>query len=257
MHSPRILYAMTVAFLLFLLSMGGAATALLVYDGKGRALLIGLLAGASLWGLESLESRYMTPSTRARSSHIALPAVIITLVSLAVCLPTLNLYFLSDDFGCLHAFHTPSLSQLLKMFHTDLAQVVEGESGQEIRPFYALYYMVSYNLWGLHPLGYHVTGILLHILNSLIVFRIAKDLVPGYIWRAGFAGLLFAVQPAHSEAVSWITGSPAEGLPTLFYLGAFVFFMRFRATNKPRYLALSAMAFLACFFRKKSPSRCQ
>ena len=240
----------TGTFPLFLTCLAGAAAIILFRDGRKWVILIALMAGALLWGLEYLESRYRVTSTRGGNGYLA-PVLLISLMTFVIYLPTLNIYFLGDDFGCLHAFHNLSLHQLLRMFHTDLAQVVEGESGQEIRPFYALYYMVSYKLWGLNPLGYHLTGILVDILNSLIVFRIANDLAPGNAWRAGFAGLLFAVQPVDSKAVSWITGTPAEGVPTLFYLAAFLCFTRYRATNRARYLGLSIMAFSACLMCKE------
>lgn len=238
------------AFVLFFASLGGAATLILFRDRCEWALLIDLLAGAVFWGIEHLESRRPAGSARAWKGYLG-PAALIIVVTFLSCRSTLNIYFLTDDFGCLHFFHTPSLSWVLRMFHTDLAQVVEGESGQEIRPFYALYYMVSYGLWRMHPLGYHLAGISLHALNSFIVFRMVKDLAPGKSWRAVFAGLLFAVQPAHSGVVSWIAGSPAEGFPTLFYLAAFLCFMRFRATSQARYWVISVVAFAACLLCKE------
>lgn len=238
------------AFLLFLSGLAGAATIILFHDSRTWVILNALTAAALIWGLEYLESKFYTTIARGRNSYLV-PVLLISLLTFAIYLPTVNIYFLGDDFGCLHFFHSASLPQLLKMFHTDLAKVVEGESGQEIRPIYALYYMVSYRLWGLDPLGYHLTAILVDILDSLLVFLIANDMAPGNTWRAGFAGLLAAVQPVHSKAVSWITGSPAEGIPTLFYLAAFLCFMRYRATNTARYLGLSIMAFSACLMCKE------
>jgi hypothetical protein len=111
--------------------------------------------------------------------------------------------------------------------------------------------MISYQLWGLHPLGYHLSSILLHILNSLIVFLIAKELLPGKSWRAGFAGLLFAVLPVHSRVLSLIFCLPADTFPSFLYLAAFLCFMRFRATGRVRYLGLSTLAFAGCLLSKE------
>jgi hypothetical protein len=243
----------TGVFLLFLASLGGAATFILFRDGKGWVLLIALVAGALLWGLERLEIRY-TAGGRRRWGALPgylLPVLIISLATFAACFPTLNIYFTGDDFGYVRFFHTPSLSQFLRLLHTDIGQVVWGEPRQELRPFFSLYYMVSYQLWGLNPLGYHLSSILLHIVNSLMVFRIVKELAPGKSWRAGFAGLLFAVQPVHSFTLSLICPLVADISPTFFYLAAFLCFMRFRATGLVRYLTLSAFAFAGCLLSKE------
>ncbi len=210
--------------------------------------------GAVLWALEHLETRYLGGSARAWNplpGYLA-PAVIITLATFVACLPTLNTYFLVDDFAFVHSFHTLSLSQFLRLFHTDLGQFVWGDSRQELRPLYGLYYVVCYHLWGLHPWGYHLSGILLHIMVSFMVFLIAKSLAPGESWRAGFAGLLFAVQPPHSQAISLIVGLVAESFPVLLYLAAFLCFIRFRATGLVRYLAISVLAFAGCLLSKES-----
>jgi hypothetical protein len=243
----------TGAFLAFLAGLSAAVTVLLFLGAKGWALPIALLSGAALWGLERLENRYLAGPPRAWNplpGYLA-PAVVISLVIFLVYSRTLNIYYSMDDFGYLHYFQTPSLSRLLRLFHTDIAQVLWGEPRQELRPFYGLYYTVSYQVWGLNPMGYHLSGILLHILNSLMVFLITKELLPGKSWRAGFAGLLFAVQPVHSSTLSLFLYVVADVSPTFFYLAAFLCFVRFRATGRSRYLGLSTLAFAGCLLSKE------
>lgn len=135
-------------FLLFLVTLGGATTFILFRDGKQWVLLMALAASALLWGLESLEIRYILDGRRiwhALEGYL-LPVVIISLATFAACFPTLNVYFIGNDFGYLHHFHTLSLPQLLRLFHTDIAQVLWRAPRQEVRPFYGLYYMVSYQI---------------------------------------------------------------------------------------------------------------
>ena len=116
----------------------------------------------------------------------------------------------------------------------------------------ALSFKVSYFLWGLHPLGYHLTGVLVHAVNAAMVFLIARKLAPGDSWRAGFAGLLFAVQPIHSWTISWANGSLTEAIPSLFYISAFLCFVWFRPHALTRYFIMSVVAFSACLLSKET-----
>lgn len=244
----------TGAFLPFLSGLSVTAAFLLLRDGKGWVLLIALAAGALLWALEHLETRYLGGSARAWNplpGYLA-PVIVISLAVFVVCLPTLNSYFSGDEFAYIPLFRTLSLSQFLRLFHTDLSQGVLGWNPRELRPLYGLSYKLSYSLWGLHPLGYHLSGVLVHVINSAMVFIIAKKLAPGESWRAGFAGLLFAVQPVHSWTISWANGSLTEAIPSLFYISAFLCFACFRRTGLTRYLVMSIVAFAACLLSKET-----
>src|SRR5579864_4273131 len=38
---------------------------------------------------------------------------------------------------------------------------------------------LDYTIWGMNPLGYHLTNLLLHAVNALLVYRLIVALVPG------------------------------------------------------------------------------
>lgn len=177
---------------------------------------------------------------------------VIALVAFFACLPTLNTYFLVDEFAFVHAFHHLSLAQFLQLLHTDMGQFVWGDSRQEFRPLFSLFYVVAYHLWGLHLWGYHLCEVLSHIVVSVLVFQIAKAVAPGDLRRAGLAGILFAVQPPHAQAMSLIVGLVAESLPAVFYLTAFLFFIHFRSSGRLKHLAISISAFAAGLLMKES-----
>lgn len=83
-------------------------------------------------------------------------------------------------------------------------------------------FWVEYQLWGLAPLGYHLTNILLHAANAALLFRILRRLqVPGAL----FAALLFGVAPIHVESVAWVT-ERKNVLSGTFYLLAFLAYWR-------------------------------
>jgi Flp pilus assembly protein TadD len=57
---------------------------------------------------------------------------------------------------------------------------------------------------GLYPGGHHLTNILLHCTNVLLVFALLHRMT-GTIWRSAFVAALFALHPIHVESVAWIS----------------------------------------------------
>jgi tetratricopeptide (TPR) repeat protein len=63
-------------------------------------------------------------------------------------------------------------------------------------------FWLEWRLWQMHLSGYHVTNLILHVVESLLIWIILRKLsVPGAFW----AGLIFAVHPVNVEAVAWIS----------------------------------------------------
>ncbi len=226
----------------------------LFQEHKALAISIALIAAAAFWLLETLEGKIGFSFRRAsKKASASLAAVaIIIIVAFLACLPTIHTYFLTDEFALIHAFHNLSADQFLQLLHMDTRRFVSGDSRQEFRPMYGLYYFAAYHLWSLQLLGYHLCEILLHALVSVLVFLIAKTVAKGEIWTAALAGILFAVQPPHAQAMSLIVGSVAECFPALFYLYAVLCFIRFRSNGRFLQLALSLISFIACLLTKES-----
>lgn len=111
--------------------------------------------------------------------------------------------------------------------------------GHGIRPLLKLSYTLDWTL-GLGAFGFHLTNLLLHFLNSYLVFRLAQL----FVWQRGqqyelhqaplLAALLFALHPVHTEAVSYISGRSAS-LMTLFYLAALLSYVHGRTHNRRLY----------------------
>ncbi|MBN2654023.1 MAG: tetratricopeptide repeat protein [Nitrospirae bacterium] len=72
------------------------------------------------------------------------------------------------------------------------------------RPVAGLSYLLDYSLWHENYIGYHLTNVMLHILNCLLLFTLClRTNAPKKI--AFGAAMLFALHPIHTESVSWIS----------------------------------------------------
>ena len=71
-------------------------------------------------------------------------------------------------------------------------------------PMTWLSHMLDSQIYGLKPAGHHVTSLILHAVNSLLVFGLFLRMTGG-IRRSGMVAALFALHPLHVESVAWIS----------------------------------------------------
>jgi hypothetical protein len=114
--------------------------------------------------------------------------------------------------------------------YDDYHTVVENPSIQDMRNWRALLlhdvtrpvigvsYAIDRAIWGPAPFGYHLTSVLLHMLNVVLLFQLARRLSDDRV-VAMSAAALFAVHPMMTEAVGYISGR-SEVLCTTWFLGA-------------------------------------
>ena len=107
-------------------------------------------------------------------------------------------------------------------------------------------FWLEHKVWGLEPAGYHAVNVLLHLLNSLLVWRLLLRLdVPG----AWIAAAVFAVHPVHVESVAWII-ERKDVLSGLFYLAAVLVWLRFLEQSRPWRHGLALLLFAAGLLSK-------
>jgi tetratricopeptide (TPR) repeat protein len=117
------------------------------------------------------------------------------------------------------------------------------------RPLRTLSYAIDYHFWGLNPIGYHISNIVLHALCSVWVYVILRRLIPG-VRVPLYTAILFAVHPIHTDAVTYMSGR-RDVLFTFFYLAAFYFFLRYRENSKLTYAVVSFGAFILSLLSKE------
>jgi len=77
-------------------------------------------------------------------------------------------------------------------------------------------HMLDCELFGLKPGMHHLTNLIFHTINTLLLFLVLRRMT-GSIWRSGFVAALFALHPLHVESVAWIA-ERKDVLSTLFWM---------------------------------------
>ncbi|HLF83628.1 MAG TPA: tetratricopeptide repeat protein [Blastocatellia bacterium] len=123
------------------------------------------------------------------------------------------------------------------------------------RPLFTVMLTVEYHMFGLWPQGWHLVGLLLHVLCAAGVFYVILR-ISGRNLVALFASILFAVHPVHAESVSWISGM-TDPLFGVFFLASFCLYLKARAPGEGgraarRAFVLSVAMFVLAAFAKES-----
>ncbi len=71
-------------------------------------------------------------------------------------------------------------------------------------PLTWLSHMLDVQLWGLNAGGHHITNVLFHIANTVLVFFVFAHMT-GSGWRSAFVAAIFAWHPLHVESVAWVS----------------------------------------------------
>ena len=111
---------------------------------------------------------------------------------------------------------------------------------------------LDYAVWGLDPLGYHLTSIIIHAVNTALVvllicrlFEIAKERSAqnapisflsdrAVLIAAGVTGLLFGIHPVHVESVAWVSDRKDLLCALFFLLSVLAYGMASRRWSSPQ-----------------------
>lgn len=118
------------------------------------------------------------------------------------------------------------------------------------RPLLTISFMWDAAIGGQHPFIYHLTNIIVHITNSVLVLYLLNSLaippLPSF-WGAS----VFAVHPLLSQAVGWVPGRN-DSLLALFVFSSIIFFIRYLRTFRAVDLLLHVLFFMLGLFTKES-----
>jgi protein O-mannosyl-transferase len=150
-------------------------------------------------------------------------------ICLLLALATLGVYFPVRHFGFVdyddsnYFFSNPRVLAGLTWSNVHWAFT----SGQYANwhPLTWLSLMLDATLFGPGPGAPHVTNVLLHMANSILLFLLFLRMT-GAIWRSGAVAMLFAVHPLHVESVAWIS-ERKDVLSAFFGLLALLCYVRY------------------------------
>jgi hypothetical protein len=91
-------------------------------------------------------------------------------------------------------------------------------------------HMTDCQLFGVNPAGHHLTNLLFHIANTLLLFLLLNKLT-GAIWRSFFVAALFAWHPLHVESVAWAS-ERKDVLSAFFWMLTLLAYSRFADLSK-------------------------
>lgn len=92
-------------------------------------------------------------------------------------------------------------------------------------PMTWLSHMLDITLFGLKPWGHHLTNLLLHTINTILLFLLLRQMT-GALWRSAVVAALFALHPLHVESVAWVA-ERKDLLSALFGILTLIAYVRY------------------------------
>ena len=124
---------------------------------------------------------------------------------------------------------------------------------------------LDYEVWGMNPFGYHLTSLLLHAANAVVIFALLRQVLAladpntaeshstDVTLAAAIGALIFAVHPLRVESVAWAT-ERRDVLSGLFFFMSILEYVRSRGTTRERRGYLISFGLFACALLSKATS---
>ncbi|MEZ4887193.1 MAG: tetratricopeptide repeat protein [Chitinophagales bacterium] len=167
---------------------------------------------------------------------------ILLLITFLVYLPSLQNGFVTWDDNT----YVYENEHLINM---DVATMLTEPMAHNYHPLTMLSLAANYAVSGFEPFGYHFTNLLLHLLNTLLVFWLLYTLTKRNVFIAFIAALLFGIHPMHIESVAWVS-ERKDLLYTLFFLPALLTYIRYIKTRQMGFYVATLVLFVLSLLSK-------
>jgi len=198
-------------------------------------------------GEDSRQKTALPPVSRQPLWQERFIALIPALVAVVLFLPALGNGFVNWD-------DPAYVYENLHIRHLELRWIFTGIVASNYHPLTLLSHTIDYALFGPDPMGHHLTSLILHGLNSALVFILAKRLLTkglgqGNTLGALIAALLFAVHPLHVESVVWVS-ERKDVLSAFFFFLSILFYIRYTEKGRMGLYCLTLLAFIFALLSK-------
>jgi lipoprotein NlpI len=165
------------------------------------------------------------------------------IVALALMAPILFAYWQAGEFSFVsldddqYVYENPHVQQGLTA--EGAAWAFTTFEASNWHPLTWLSHMADVELFSLDAGWHHRVNLLLHLLNTALLFLVLREMTGG-LWQSAFVAGLFGVHPLHVESVAWVA-ERKDLLSTLFWIltmGAYVRYVR--SPGVGRYLLMAA-----------------
>ena len=99
-------------------------------------------------------------------------------------------------------------------------------------PLTWLSHMLDAQLFGLRPGWHHLTSLLFHTANGVLLFLLLQRLT-GAAWRSAVVAALFALHPLHVESVAWVS-ERKDVLSAFFFMLALLAYARYAEVQRQK-----------------------
>jgi len=115
-------------------------------------------------------------------------------------------------------------------------------------PLTTLSQMLDCQLYGLVPGRHHLTSLLLHLANTVLLFLVLKRMT-GAVWPSAFVAAVFGLHPLQVESVAWLAErkNVLSGFFSILTIGAYVRYAERPGINR---LLLVVLVFGLCIMTK-------
>ncbi|MBM4056497.1 MAG: tetratricopeptide repeat protein [Planctomycetes bacterium] len=181
------------------------------------------------------------PFLSTKTTRILLP-ILVSLVSFLAYLNILHHQFVFDDFRVItNNPYIKDWKYLTALFNSDYFKI-SGELSY--RPLVTLSYFIDYAIWGLKPFGFHLTNLLIHTLNTVLVFFLIFK-ITNNLKLATIASLFFSIHPILTETVNSV-GFREDLLCATFFLVTLFFYVKLY-TSKYKKICYTISLLAYCF----------
>src|ERR1700730_4764160 len=155
---------------------------------------------------------------------VGIVAVALVAGVFAIYSPALNFQFVLDDHRFVGDPRLQSPGHVWALFTSYVWAQVPGGPLSFYRPLFVLWMRLNFILSGMSSWGWHLLSVVKHVsvavLLGLLVWKLLRDRVAALI-----AGTLFALHPAQTESVAWVT--VPDPLMSAAVLGTLLLYLRY------------------------------